>query len=90
MEDDGKDGDDNGVEDDDGNADRWHDYILLRCRHHLFLSTSAPSVVLRTLIEARGTVAAARGSRFDGNFLYNLTGNKLKCWKHLRATSSPC
>ncbi len=91
AEDDGKDGDDNGVEDDDGNADRWHYYILLHCLHRFFLSSSAPSVVLRTLIEARGTVAAARGSRFDGKFLYNSTGNKQNvcsiCWYSLVASN---
>ena len=64
-------------EDDDGNADRWHYYCLRHCLFHILRWSSAPSVVLRTLIEARGTVAAALGSRCDGNFLYILTGNKL-------------
>ena len=60
----------------DNNASRWHYYILHHCLFHLLRWSFAPSVVLRTLIEARGTVAAARGSRCDGNFLYNLTGTK--------------
>ena len=55
-------------------ATHYFDQLHQRFRHLLLLPL--PSVVLRTLMEARGTVAAARGSRCDGNFPYNLTGNK--------------